>query len=320
MQEAIYRTVSGISKAGRTTQRFRRSLTWAAENFIDLKRVQHAYRCSRGLVYKAVYEQLELKRKTRLYPYPKVIGIDEHSFRKPKYQPVEYASVIVDHKNRRLFEAIDGRDLNALEGGVKHLEGRKKVKLVTLDLSSTFRSFCKSEYPNAKLVADRFHVQRAFCKLVNKFRRRVTGDKRSHPMRKLLLREGRKLEWYQQRAIAEWIAQFPNLREAYMLKEAVHRFYSIKGMDRARRALIKILDRMGTSQLKEIKGLRKVVMDWKDEILGYFIGRHSNGRVEGFNRKAKLAQRRAFGYRSFRNYRLSLLNACRGARPRRYPL
>ncbi len=34
------------------------------------------------------------------------------------------------------------------------------------------------------------------------------------------------------------------------------------------------------------------------------------GGDKGFNLKAKLVKRRAYGYRSFRNYRLRLLNAC----------
>ena len=33
-------------------------------------------------------------------------------------------------------------------------------------------------------------------------------------------------------------------------------------------------------------------------------------RTEGFNGKAKLVIRRAYGYKSFRNYRLRLLSAC----------
>ncbi|HET9235597.1 MAG TPA: transposase, partial [Oligoflexus sp.] len=32
---------------------------------------------------------------------------------------------------------------------------------------------------------------------------------------------------------------------------------------------------------------------------------------EGFNRKAKLCQRSAYGYRRFKNYRLRVLNMCR---------
>jgi transposase len=51
-------------------------------------------------------------------------------------------------------------------------------------------------------------------------------------------------------------------------------------------------------------------LKWKEEILAYFYTRLTNGRTEGFNNKAKLVKRRAYGYRSFRNYRLRLLNAC----------
>ena len=63
-----------------------------------------------------------------------------------------------------------------------------------------------------------------------------------------------------------------------------------------------------------VKGLRKVIMSWRQEILNYHLGHISNGRVEGFNRKAKLIQRRGFGLKNFKNYRLVLLNACRWRR------
>ena len=42
--------------------------------------------------------------------------------------------------------------------------------------------------------------------------------------------------------------------------------------------------------------------------LGESSGGLTNGRTEGFNNKAKLVKKRAYGYRSFRNYRLRLLN------------
>jgi transposase len=67
---------------------------------------------------------------------------------------------------------------------------------------------------------------------------------------------------------------------------------------------------MAHSELKEIKTLRKTLMKWKNEILNYFRTRLTNAMVEGFNNKAKLVKRRAYGYRSFSNYRLRLLDAC----------
>jgi len=77
--------------------------------------------------------------------------------------------------------------------------------------------------------------------------------------------------------------------------------YKIKGYNRARKAFTKLTDRMGASELKEVKELRTVLMSWREEILNYHrYNGISNGRVEGFNRKAKLCQRKASVIRSSR--------------------
>lgn len=259
-QKPFTEPISGISKGKRTTERFRRALLWATENFIDLKRVQRVYRCSRGLLYKVVYEQLERKRRTRLYDLPAVDGIDEHSLRKRKYQSVDYVTVIVDHKNKRLYEVIDGRNKADLEDVAVDFRSPENVKVVTLDLSNTFKSFAKETFPNARLVADRFHVQRCFGKLVNKFRKRVTGDDRKNPIRRLLLRDGQKLKHYESKAIRHFLKDKGDLKEAYVLKERVHRLYITKGKNRARKALLKTLDLMGRSKIPEVLSLRKTIL------------------------------------------------------------
>lgn len=107
-----------------------------------------------------------------------------------------------------------------------------------------------------------------------------------------------------------WLDSFPALREVYHAKEALHGFYRIRGQRRAERALIGLTDRFALSSLAEILTLRKTLLKWRKEILAYFETRLTNGMTEGFNNKAKLVKRRGYGYRSFRNYRLRLLNAC----------
>jgi transposase len=65
---------------------------------------------------------------------------------------------------------------------------------------------------------------------------------------------------------------------------------------------------MALSTLPEIKKLRTTLLKWRVEILNYFLTGLTNGRTEGFNNLAKLLQKRAFGFKSFKNYRLRLLN------------
>jgi hypothetical protein len=38
---------------------------------------------------------------------PAAIGIDEHSIRKPRFKGTIYATMIVDHKNRRVYELLE---------------------------------------------------------------------------------------------------------------------------------------------------------------------------------------------------------------------
>lgn len=106
------------------------------------------------------------------------------------------------------------------------------------------------------------------------------------------------------------LAQHPELREVYDAKEALHRFYRTNGIDRARRAFANLLERLGRSTLPELLSLRRTLLRWRHEVLAYFETNITNARTEGFNLKAKLVKRRAFGSRSFRNYRLRLLNSC----------
>lgn len=300
--------ISGIQKGYKTTHRYRRGLRWACENFSDLNRVQRAFRCSAGLVYKVYYEQLERKlRERRNNPWPSTIGIDEHSFRRGSYGR-EFATIFVDYPNKKIFEIGLGKTAAGLALDFGYVPGREHVRNVVLDMSDPFKKFAKEFFPQARLIADHFHVIRLLNPMINKARTEITGDKRSNPVRKLLLMNGKRLDYFERRALNQWLNLYPKLKELYDYKEALHALYRCRGYNRARAALIRLLNHMALSKLPEIQSLRKTLMKWKNEILNYFATGITNGRTEGFNNLAKLLQKRAFGFRSFRNYRLRLLS------------
>jgi len=206
--------VSGIRKGFRTTERFRRGVRWACENFSDLKRVSRAYGCSSWLVYKVFYEQLALKARQHAHPWPQVIGIDEHSFRRGKYGP-EYASIIVDYTHKKIFEVAQGKTAIGLEDQLRWIEGRENVRNVVLDMCDAFKKFAIEHFPNAEVVADKFHVLRLLTPALNARRKEITGDKRSNPVRKLLLRNGHTLKVYERSALNKWLDQNPVIKEVY---------------------------------------------------------------------------------------------------------
>ena len=243
------------SKRALTTQRYKRSLLWACEKFSGLSAVGRAYRCSSGFLYKALYEQLELERRKRLYPWPHVVGIDEHFFkRNRKIGAREFVSIFVDFKGRRVMEVVGGRSVPQLESSLSYIPGRENVRFVVLDLCEPFRAFARSHFPRARLVADKFHVLRLLSPAINRRRKELTGDLRSLPVRRLLLRNGRDLDGYRRFALRWWLSRHPELREVYECKEMLHSFYRIRGPHRAAHALMVLIERMAGSTLPEIQG------------------------------------------------------------------
>jgi transposase len=302
--------VQGVGKRHRTTQRYRKAVLWACENFSDLKRVRKAYRCSSGFIYKTLYEQVELNlRKNLNYDWPSTIGIDEHFFTRRKGRS-EFVTVFTDFKNKRLREVAYGKVKAELITQISEIQGREGVKNAIIDMSDGYRSLIREHFPNAQIIADKFHVLRLLTPAINKHRVAVMGDDRKNPVRRLLLRNRNKLLYYERDAVDRWLKDKPDLREIYYAKEALHSFYRTKGMRRASLALTRLTDVLAKSKLPELKRFRRTLVSWRKEILAYFENRLTNARTEGFNNVAKLVQKRAYGYRSFENYRLRLLNAC----------
>lgn len=304
--------IQGIRKGARVTQKFERSVLWACEMFSDLKKVRTTYRCSYKFIYKCFYRQLELKQREKQNdPWPKTIGIDEHGlFRDKKRGAREFATLFVDHTNKRVKEVVYGKSHANLVDGIGHIEGRDKVQNVTIDLSDSYKSFVLNYFPNAKIVADKFHVIRLLHPALNRRRIGITGDKRTLGIRRLLLKNGFHLDYFTRNSIWKWLEDYPELKEVYTYKEAIHRMYRCRGYTKARRSLIKIIDQMAYSKVEEVQRLRRTLRKWFNEILRYFSTRLTNARTEAFNNHAKLIQRRAYGFKSFKNYRLRLLNAC----------
>lgn len=303
--------VPGVRKGYRTTERYRNRLLWAAERFSDLKQVRAVYRCSSALLHRVLYEQLELKRRTRLYEWPEKVGLDEHMFRhETRLNLRRFVTMVVDHKNKRLMEVVEGKEGAVLHAELAHIPGRENVRWVALDLSDSYKRFAREFFPNARLVADKFHVLRLVTPAIHRYLHALKLGRDALPLYRLMRRNPCKLDARTRWRLRCFLADKPALRQLWAVKEALYRLYRTRGYRRAKDALTRLTDTMAHSALPEVRTLRTTLLRWRKELLNYFVCRLTNARTEGFNGKAKLVIRRAYGYKSFRNYRLRLLNAC----------
>ena len=306
-------SIPGINKRARLTQKFQRHLLFCAQKFSNLKDVKANLKIGNKTLYKRQYDQLELKASESMNnPWPKTIGIDEHSFIKnKKYGYREFATMIVDYDNKKVRELVPGRNAGQLELALNYIPDKHRVQNVCMDLSSTYRSFARRMFPQANIIADKFHVVRLLNPAINKHRKALVGDRRKAKIGRYLLMNSRRLHPTLRFEIRKWLEDKPALRKLYATKEAILKLYRTKGHKKARSALIKLTDYLATEQLKELKTLRKTLRSWMDEILNHFKTGLTNARTEGYNNVCKQLQKRAYGYRSFKNYRLRVLYACR---------
>jgi transposase len=308
-------SLPGVRKGDRCTDRYRRGLRWASENFSDLKKVQKYFRCSSSAMYRDVYRELELRRRKRLnYPWPKKLGIDEHSFRRnPQYGHTEFSTMFVDHSNTRVYELCSTKRSSELFNLLKDRKGALEVEEVTMDMSEGYRSLAHALFPNARITADKFHVLRLLVPAINRRRKIAVGNVWKNPIGKLLLKRRDQLDFYARSQIEKFLKPHQELAALYTFKERLHTLYRCRGYERAQKALANICEQLKAhTHVPELATLQRTLLRWKTEILNFFITGLTNARTEGFNNTAKLVKRRAYGYKNHEHYRLRLLDTCFG--------
>ncbi len=304
-------SITGVWPGRRSTQRFRESVRWAAENFTDLARVKRIYRVSNDFIYTSLYEGLAKRARERQRPWPRVLGIDEHGFgRVKRLGGGALVTMLVDFDSKNLFEMAQGRSTEDLRRQLAHIPGRENVQIVVMDMSDPYRKFVREFFPNARIVSDKFHVLRLLSPALLRRRKEILGDRRVHEMKRLMMRNFFALSFIDRARLDNWLRQNPELQELHAFKERLHEVFRTKGFDRASRGFERLLEAAKASGLPEIKRLRETLLRWREPILEYFKTGLTNARTEGMNNVAKVVKRRSYGFRNFQNYRLRVLAAC----------
>lgn len=191
-----------------------------------------------------------------------------------------------------------------------------QVEACCADMWDAYHQAAAEKLPNAKRVVDRFHLMKNLIDAISKARRSIQNqaDDTTKAVLKgcrwLLVKNQENLDDEEQTNLENALAASPELRECYQLKEDFrHWFEHSHDRELAAQSLQTWIERVQASSFRALKYFVKTLQNWKESILNYFDGRHSNGFAEGVNLKIRLIHRRAFGYRNFEHFRLHILVA-----------
>ncbi len=247
----------------------------------------------------------------------KKLGLDEIALVKGQGN---YCAVLVDLETHQLIGMLPSRKQEDLEILFQFWgeEVIQKIESVSIDLWKSYKSLIEKLMPQAEIIADRFHVQKAInCELDAKrkeLKRKANTKKNKsekmleviHNSKYALLKNQNNLTEAQQDKLKQVRNKLPILAKMHALKEDFRKILEENydwstGLDKLSDWLL------AASSLfpKSCSTIRR----WFSEIMGYFESRITQGIVEGINNKLKLIKRSGYGFKNFENFKLrSLLN------------
>jgi transposase len=261
------------------------------------------------------YFQRGLRRQFReVHPpcCPVLLGIDEHFFTRRK----GYATTFCDLRNRKVYDVVLGRSELALEAYLRNLEGKDRVQVVCMDLASVYRALVRKHFPQARIVADRFHVIR----IVNHhflacWKELDPVGSRNRGLLSLMRRHRHNLKPEQQPKLAAYLATHPALELIYRFKQRL--CYLLLKKHRNRKQcetlaprFLRAIQQLREAGLPQLVQLGDTLYTWREEIAAMWRFTRNNGITEGFHNKMELINRQAYGFRNFENYRMRVKVLC----------
>ena len=254
------------------------------------------------------------------------LGLDETLFlREGEYRKQRFSTQVVDVNNGQLLDVVPGRkgDEPTTWLTKRTCDWRLHVRYATLDLSGPYRSVFNKALPWATQIADPFHVIKIANQKLDECRRRIQNELFGHRGHKQdpLYRARRLLTMASERLDEHGQAKLQGLLRAgdprghvsacYNAKEAVRELYTVSDYELAGQWIDELIrDMDDPSWPPEVRSLGRTLKRWREHIIAWHRAHFANAAAEAMNNLIKRVKRAAFGFRSFRNFRIrSLLYA-----------
>lgn len=315
----------------------RRTTTWIMRAMISDKMSVKAAAAAVGLSWNTV-NTLALAAVKKLAAAParlagvRVLGVDEHKWKHVRGKgDSSFVTVLVDLTPivdgtgpARLLDMVAGRSKAALKDwlGARDQGFRDRIRVVTMDGFTGYRTATAEALDKARAVMDPFHVVHLAAEKLTLCRQRVQQDTCGHrgrsgdPLygirRTLLTRIGLLTDKQKTRlrrgldareehvAVAVTYAIYQELIDAYDQPTKRH----------SKIAMYKLLKKIKTgvpAGLSELAQLGRSLWSRRAEILAYFDTGASNGPVEAINGRLEHLRGIALGFRNLTHYILRSL-------------
>ena len=286
--------------------RWGRRLSW--------KETAGIFKTSWDSVFRAVKYVVEYGLANQSLSGIKQIGIDEISYGGHKYLTLVYQ---LDEGCRRLLWSGPARKVKTLIRFFRWFGKERSLRLeyVSSDMWVPYLKVIKKKAKNALNILDRFHIMKKFNEAIDKIRREEARQLSQHGKEHILIHSRWPLLKNKMNMTENQVVKLKDLLrhkllsvKGYLMREDFQRFWQFRSMGWAKKFLDAWIKRTMYSRLEPMKKVARTLRNHKQLLLNWFCaeGKVSNGPVEGLNLKAKLAMRKAYGFRNVKTLQIAL--------------
>jgi len=286
--------------------------TWARR--LSWQEVATIFGTSWDSVYRAIHWVVSWGIAHREVSELESIGIDEIQFRRGhKYLTLVYQ---LDEGAKRLLYVAKDRTEASLHGFFDILDAStiSGIKFACTDMLPAYLKVLKQRASGALNILDRFHIAKKFSEALDKVRaeeaRQMKADGYEEVLKNSrwsLLKRRSNLTTKQTVKLRELLKYNLRTVKAYLMREDFNRFWTYTSPSWASKFLREWCARANRSRIEPMQKLANTLIKHESLLLNWFESKGlSSGVVEGFNNKAKLTMRKAYGFKQFATIEVAL--------------
>lgn len=251
------------------------------------------------------------------------IGVDEILWRRGhRYLTVVYQ---IDRHCRRLLWVGPDRTVDTLLGFFREFgeERAAQLRYVCSDMWKPYLTVIARKAASALHVLDRFHIVQHLNKAIDEVRAQEARQMKADGLEPLLkhsrwclLKRPENRTGKQEVKLADLLRYNLRTVRAFLLKEDFQQFWAYTSPFWAGQFMDAWCRQTMRSRIEPMKKVARMLRSHRELLLNWFRAKKqiSGGIVEGFNNKAKVTTRKAYGFRTFRAAEVALYHTL-GALP-----
>ena len=232
------------------------------------------------------------------------VSVDEKGFQRGR----RFATVVCDTGGKRVLEVELGRDEKTAIKAFSSIPEPEKVKTVSLDMAESFRNAAMTQFPNADIVHDRFHIAAMLGQAVDDTRR---AEVKKHPELKdsrfIWLKNPENLTDKQKGTFEALVKTELKTAEAYAFKQTFKAFFEQEDIPTGIEFFENWTGELDKHDLPKMHKVARTLEKNIQGLLNYLKWRITNAYGEAVNALIQEIKTVARGFRQFQNFRVAIL-------------